>query len=178
MRRRIPREEEPAPTPKAPPKPPEGSPEGRQRAALRLAIQYPEVANSAFDALGADAFMSPLYRGIRDAIEAAGGCANAVDDHNWVPSIQEHVDDLVAQAVVSEIAVEDIPVDQENLSSYAESIFASLEEGWVGRQVAELKSALQRMNPSTDENYQDLFKDLVALEEYRRTLKEMAVKNS
>lgn len=178
LRRRLDMaEEEPSSTPKAPPKPPEGSPEGRQRAAVRLAIQYPEVANGAFDALGSEAFTSPLYRNIRDAVEAAGGCANAVDDHNWVPSIQEHLDDLVAQSVVSEIAVEDIPVDQDKLSSYAESIFASLEEGWVGQQVAELKSALQRMNPSTDENYQDLFKDLVALEEYRRTLKEMAVEN-
>lgn len=170
--------EEPQPAPKAPPRPAEGSGEGRQRAAVRLAVQYPSVANGAFDALGGDAFATPLYRTIRDAIEAAGGCANAVDDRNWVPAIQDNIDDLVVQSVVSEIAVEEIPTDPEKLASYAESIFASLEEGWVGRQVAELKSQLQRMNPSGDPNYQDLFKDLVALEEYRRTLKEAAVRNS
>ena len=158
-----------------PRKPSEGSEEGRQRAAVRLAIQYPHTAGAGFDALGSDAFTYPLYRTIRDAIEAVGGCTNAVVDHNWVPSIQEHIDDLVVQGVVSEIAVEDMPVDQEHMVSYAEGLFARLEEAWVGQQVAELKAALQRKNPSTDPDYHDMFKDLVALEEYRATLKQLAI---
>lgn len=158
-----------------PRKPLEGSEEGRQRAAVRLAIQYPKTAGAGFDALGSDAFTYPLYRTIRDAIEASGGCTNAVVDHNWVPTIQGHIDDLVAQGVVSELAVEAIPVDQEHIVSYAEGLFARLEEVWVGQQVAVLKAALQRKNPASDPEYQDMFKDLVALEEYRRTLKQVAI---
>lgn len=158
-----------------PRKPSEGSEEGRQRGAVRLAIQYPRTAGAGFDALGSDAFTYPLYRTIRDAIEAVGGCTNAVVDHNWVPSIQEHIDDLVVQGVVSELAVEDMPVDQEHMASYAEGLFARLEEAWVGQQVAALKASLQRKNPSTDPDYHDMFKDLVALEEYRATLKQLAI---
>ena len=158
-----------------PRKPSEASDEGRQRAAVRLAIQYPKTAGAGFDALGSDAFTYPLYRTIRDAIEACGGCANAVSDHNWVPAIQEHIDDLVVQGVVSELAVEDIPIDQEHIVKYAEGLFARLEEAWVGRQVAELKATLMRKNPSTDPDYHEIFKDLVALEEYRTTLKQLAV---
>ena len=45
----------------------------------------------------------------------------------------------------------------------------------MGQQVAELKAALQRKNPSTDSDYHDMFKDLVALEEYRATLKQLAI---
>jgi len=142
---------------------------------VRLAIQYPKTAGAGFDALGSDAFTYPLYRTIRDAIEASGGCTNAVVDHNWVPTIQGHIDDLVAQGVVSELAVEAIPVGQEHIVSYAEGLFARLEEVWVGQQVAELKAALQRKNPASDPEYQDMFKDLVALEEYRRTLKQVAI---
>jgi DNA primase len=46
---------------------------------------------------------------------------------------------------------------------------------WVGQQVAELKSKLQRVAPADDpEEYRALFGDLVALEQYRRTLLEQA----
>jgi DNA primase len=45
----------------------------------------------------------------------------------------------------------------------------------VGRQVAEIKSKLQRMSPvEQSDEYHALFGDLVALEAYRRSLLEQA----
>jgi len=53
------------------------------------------------------------------------------------------------------------------------SVLARLQEVWVGKQVAELKSRLQRIAPAEDpEEYHALFGDLVALEQYRRGLLE------
>ena len=46
---------------------------------------------------------------------------------------------------------------------------------WVGRQIAEVKSKLQRMSPvEQGDEYHSLFGDLVALESYRRSLLEQA----
>lgn len=44
-----------------------------------------------------------------------------------------------------------------------------LQAVWVGNQIAELKSTLERLRPSDDE-YNNLFGDLVALEQYRTGL--------
>jgi DNA primase len=45
----------------------------------------------------------------------------------------------------------------------------------VGRQIAEVKSKLQRMSPiEQGDEYHQLFGDLVAMEAYRRSLLEQA----
>jgi len=52
-------------------------------------------------------------------------------------------------------------------------VLSRLQEVWVGKQVAELKSKLQRISPADDpDEYHALFGDLVALEQYRRGLLE------
>jgi len=56
-----------------------------------------------------------------------------------------------------------------------DSLIARLREAVVARQVAELKSRLQRLSPLDDaEEYRTLFGDLVALEQYRKALGEQA----
>ena len=50
-----------------------------------------------------------------------------------------------------------------------------LQEVWVGRQIAEVKSKLQRMSPvEQGDEYHALFGDLVAMEAYRRSLLQQA----
>jgi DNA primase len=54
-------------------------------------------------------------------------------------------------------------------------VLARLQEVWVGRQIAEVKSKLQRMSPvDHSDDYHALFGDLVAMEAYRRSLLEQA----
>ena len=65
--------------------------------------------------------------------------------------------------------------DEERLPRYVAGVLARLQEVWVGRQVAEVKSKLQRMSPvEQSDEYHALFGDLVALEAYRRSLLEQA----
>jgi DNA primase len=53
-----------------------------------------------------------------------------------------------------------------------------MEERWVGAEIAELKSRMQRMRPdlgaAEKKEYNATFADLMALEKYRRTLQEQA----
>jgi DNA primase len=74
------------------------------------------------------------------------------------------------------LGVEAIRVDdEEKLPRYIGGVLARLQEVWVGRQVAEVKSKLQRMSPVEQaDEYHALFGDLVALEGYRRSLLEQA----
>ena len=52
---------------------------------------------------------------------------------------------------------------------------AGLQESLVGKQVAEIKSRLQRLSPVTDaDEYHELFGDLVPLEQYRNALRGQA----
>ena len=54
-------------------------------------------------------------------------------------------------------------------------MLARLQEVAVGRQIAEVKSKLQRMSPvEQGDEYHALFGDLVAMEAYRRSLLEQA----
>jgi len=80
-----------------------------------------------------------------------------------------------AAALVSELSVEAINVDDDRLPRYITGVLARLQEVWVGRQIAEVKSKLQRMSPvEQGDEYHALFGDLVAMEAYRRSLLEQA----
>ena len=79
-------------------------------------------------------------------------------------------------SLVNELGVEAINVDDdERLPRYIAGVLARLQEVWVGRQIAEVKSKLQRMSPvEQGDEYHALFGDLVAMEAYRRSLLEQA----
>jgi DNA primase len=79
-------------------------------------------------------------------------------------------------SLVSELAVDPMRVADDALTRYISGVLARLQEVWVGQQVAELKSKLQRMSPAEKpDDYNALFGDLIALEQYRRSLLELAV---
>src|ERR1700694_4513835 len=81
-----------------------------------------------------------------------------------------------AASLVNELGVEAIRVDDDDkLPRYIAGVLARLQEVWVGRQIAEVKSKLQRMSPvEQGDEYHALFGDLVAMEAYRRSLLEQA----
>lgn len=55
-------------------------------------------------------------------------------------------------------------------------MLAAVQENLVGRQIGEIKSKLQRLSPvEAADEYRALFGDLVALEQYRKALREQAV---
>ena len=153
-----------------------------QREALKLALQYPQIAGSYFDGITEDAYSNEAYRTIRRAISTLGGVTAGAEQAGveWLAAVAGEMPDLMARNFVSELAVEPIKLGETgnpdtDLEAYADSVLSRLQEARVGDQVAQLKAQLGRMRPSDDEeSYNSLFADLVALEQARRELNDRA----
>jgi DNA primase len=145
-----------------------------QREALKAALQFPAFAGPVFDSLTADSFTHPGYVAVRTAIEAAGGAAAGIVGAEWIDKVRQSASSQNQVMLINALTAEAIQVDSdERLPRYIGSVLAKLQEVWVGRQVAEVKSKLQRMSPVEHaDEYHALFGDLVALEAYRRSLLE------
>jgi DNA primase len=144
-----------------------------ERETLKIAVQAPGLAAADLDALDDADFTHPTYRGVRQAMAAAGGAAGA--DHGWVSALHECAADPESRSMVSALAVEQLPVAQPT-TAYAQAYVARLRELTAARRIEALKSRLQRTNPveqTTD--YNRMFGELVALEQHRRALRERAI---
>ncbi|ORB75989.1 DNA primase [Mycobacterium scrofulaceum] len=146
-----------------------------QREALKSALQYPALAGPVFDTLTVESFTHPGYAAVRGAIEAAGGTSSGVTGGQWIDAVRQRAGSDLTAGLVSELGVEAVQVDDEKLPRYIAGVLARLQEVWMGRQIAEVKSKLQRMSPiEQGDEYHALFGDLVAMEAYRRSLLEQA----
>jgi DNA primase len=147
-----------------------------QREALKSALQYPALAGPVFDALTVESFTHPGYAAVCTAIEAAGGTGTGIGGGEWLDAVRQKAPSPPAAGLISELGVETIRVDDDDkLPRYIAGVLARLQEVWVGRQIAEVKSKLQRMSPvEQGDEYHALFGDLVAMEAYRRSLLEQA----
>ena len=146
-----------------------------QREALKSALQSPALAGPVFDTLTVDSFTHPGYAAVRAAIEAAGGTCTGVAGAEWIDAVRQRTTSALTAGLISELGVEAIQVDDERLPRYIGGVLARLQEVWMGRQIAEVKSKLQRMSPiEQGDEYHALFGDLVAMEAYRRSLLEQA----
>ena len=143
-----------------------------QREALKSALQYPALAGPVFDALTVESFTHPGYAAVCTAIEAAGGTGTGIGGAEWLDAVRQKAPSPAAAALISELGVESMRVDDDDkLPRYISGVLARLQEVWVGRQIAEVKSKLQRMSPvEQGDEYHALFGDLVALEAYRGSL--------
>jgi DNA primase len=165
-----------APTERAAARPDPRDPTLRpQREALKSALQYPALAGPVFDTLTVDSFTHPGYAAVRAAIEAAGGTSTGVTGAEWIEAVRQQTTSDLTAGLISELGVEAILVDEEKLPRNIAGVLARLQEVWMGRQIAEVKSRLQRMSPiEQGDEYHALFGDLVAMEAYRRSLLERA----
>ncbi|MEV5834089.1 DNA primase [Nocardia sp. NPDC052112] len=150
-----------------------------QRQALGAALQYPAMAGAVFDSIETEAFTHPAYAAVRAMIAEAGGTASGLSGAEWVNAVSDGTEDLTMRALVSELSGEQMPVKSANdIQRFVTGVLARVQEAWVGRQIAELKSKLQRVS-STEQTdaYMALFGDLVALEQYRKSLLTQAMGN-
>ncbi len=146
-----------------------------QREALKSALQYPALAGPVFDTLTVESFTHPGYAAIHAAIETAGGTSSGVTGGQWIEAVRDQAPSRLTAGLISELGVEAIQVDEEKMPRYIAGVLARLQEVWMGRQIAEVKSKLQRMSPiEQGDEYHALFGDLVAMEAYRRSLLEQA----
>ena len=151
-----------------------------EREALKIALQLPAIAGPQFDALDEAAFLVPAHRALRAAIAAAGGASAARGGPGWMSAIEAQLSDERVRRGVHALAVEPLRTGPEGgteaTDRYADSVLARLQEIVTSRQLAALKSRLQRINPQENaEEHTRLFGELIALERYRRVLRERAI---
>jgi DNA primase len=168
---------EAAATAPKPPKPPvDEAIAALEREVLKVAVQMPAVAGPEFDALTPDAFLVDAYRQVRTAIAAAGGTAAGVTGPAWTEAISAHLDDERNRRGVHALAVEPLRAGRDGAERYAAAVLARIHEVVAGRQIATIKSKLQRMNPQEQpDEHARLFGELIALESYRRNALERAI---
>ncbi|MCW0216404.1 MAG: DNA primase [Pseudonocardia sp.] len=152
-----------------------------QREALKAALQIPAVAGPPYDELPEQAFTHPAFAAVHKGIQAAGGVCAGMQGSAWIEAASAECGPE-ERKLVSELAVEplelprrrngDVATDE---SRYIGSVLAGVRLALVDQQIAEVKSRLQRTNPVEEfEVYNELFGDLVPLEQYRIALRDKA----
>lgn len=142
-----------------------------QRSALKAALQMPELAGPVYDSLPDDAFTHPAYVAVHQAIRAVGGAASGLSGSALADAVLEHCPQQTLRRLVGELSVESMPTKDETDTRFVSAVLAGLQKELTGRQIAEIKSRLQRLNPVDHaEDYRVLFGDLVALEQYHKAL--------
>lgn len=150
-----------------------------EREALKCALQIPHHVAAWYASVEDDAFPSELHLLIHHAIIAVGGPVAATSGHEWVAAVQAACPDDTVRAYVRELTMDPLlsaAATDDSLRNYGSAVVARLLEMDATRRIVELKGRLQRTNPESDEaSYGRMFADLLALEQYRRGLREHAM---
>ncbi len=139
-----------------------------EREVLKARLQMPTLISN-WREIESGAFSHPAY------IQLAQIIAQAEEKS----SIEiEQITDENMRSLFTELNVEPIRADGEVTGHYVESIVARLREVGISREIAELKSSLQRLNPvENEQEYNQAFASLVALETTRRGLHDLALRS-
>ena len=148
-----------------------------EREAVKAALQVPEVAGPAFDAVPVAAYTDPDYAAVAAAVAATGGAAAAtVTGPAWLDLVAAECERESARAQLTALAVEPLRSVGEADTGYVHAVLARLQEIATVRQVTALKGKLQRMNPvESPDEYTKVFGQLLALEQQARSLRERAM---
>jgi DNA primase len=149
-----------------------------ERQALKLAIQRPALCGPAFDELPSAIFTVPAHAAVCELIAASGGVASARSAREWSERLRAAAPNDNARGFVTRLAVEGLEVPGptgEPDAKFAEAVLARVEELSVSRDIATIKSRLQRLSPVAEQaDYNRMFGDLVAFEQRRKVLSERA----
>jgi DNA primase len=139
-----------------------------EREVLKARLQMPSLISN-WREIESGAFSHPAYIQLAQIIAA-------VDEQSSIEI--EQISDENMRALFTELNVEPIRADGEVTGHYVESIVARLREVGISRAIAELKSSLQRLNPvENEQEYNQAFASLVALETTRRGLHDLALRS-
>jgi DNA primase len=146
-----------------------------EREVIKAALQLPDVVGKAFDELGPMAFLLAVHQQLQIAIGAAGGAAAAVGGPSWPSMVAANLPDgSEARSAVNALAVEPLRSGADAQPRYAEAMVNNLAEQVVAREVAQLKSKLQRLAGDSEE-VGAVFAQLAQLEQRRRELRLRAI---
>ncbi|MEU6131403.1 DNA primase [Saccharopolyspora sp. NPDC047091] len=154
-----------------PPRPRRDDPRWCQRETLKLALQVPALSGPVYDSLPEEAFTEPVYAELHQAIVAAGGTMSGLSGAGLVDAVGRECQDEVTRRLLTLLAVEALDTKSEEDPRYVAGVIARLQEIMVGRQIADIKSRVQRTSPTENpDEYNSLFGDMLALEQYRQSL--------
>ncbi len=143
-----------------------------EREALKCALQEPAHIADWYESVEETAYTHSAARRVHQAIAAAGFPSAAVTGLAWIDAVLETCEDDDVRRLVRELAVEPLPADEGKDDAYAVAVLSRLLELDASRRVQDLRGRLQRIDAGEQaEEYQRTFADLLALEEYRRSLR-------
>jgi len=159
---------------------------------LKVALQHPALAEPLLHRVDSEAFRSPSYRALHEALTKVGTGSTAGDHHTaaggtpagpvpaygpaWVEAVLNAAADDGVRQVARELSVEPVQVAEDAVARYTESVVLRLHEMWVSRRLVAVKARLQRTDPEAQAGpYNRLFGELIGLEQQRRQLREQAV---
>jgi DNA primase len=133
-----------------------------EKEALKLLMQFPDLAGDRLEALDDDHFTKESHRKVLALLRKSTGQAPA----EVIGRLQE---ERMAR-FLAELAVE--PVKGEVGKEYAERVFSRLEEFFLSRRIDIMKKRLERLNPLTEStSFDSLYGELIALEGERRKVR-------
>jgi DNA primase len=139
-------------------------------------IQHPATVGRSAADVGGNDFTHPTYRAVWELVAAAGGPAAGAPDPGWASRLRDTATDPAVSSAISALGVEPLRTAKEPEPSYVAAHIYRLLELTAMRRIADLKSRLQRTNPvEHTADYNRMFGELVALEQHRRSMRELAV---
>jgi DNA primase len=119
-------------------------------------------------------FATPSYRRVFDFLRDVSPAVNGGGAGAIVTLAQDRGEQL--GRLVAALALEPTEADGDPTPEYAAAVFARLEEFHLSRQIDDLRSRLERLNPQKEAAaFEDLFGSMVELLGRRRRLGELAV---
>ncbi len=142
-----------------------------ERECLKLTFQYSDLVKTWFAQLTPDCFSHPKYREIFESI------SNAEINEISANIAHDATEDDDQRALIAALSVEEFKADVD--PRYIDSVFARVLEINAGRTIADLKSQLQRLDPTEQNTEHDrMFQELLSIEEFRRALREKSLGTS
>jgi DNA primase len=136
-----------------------------EKEALKLLLQFPDLAGDRLDSLDDDHFTKESHRKVLALLRKSTGQAPA--------EVIGRLQDERMARFLAELAVE--PVKGEVGREYTERVFSRLEEFFLSRRIDTMKKRLQRINPLTEStSFDSLYEELIALEGERRKVRARA----
>ena len=140
-----------------------------EREVLKVRLQFPELV-AEWNEIEQSAFSYPPYQSIRELIDGSSG--------STIQDLAAAVAPELA-SILSELLVEPVRTDGEVSERYVSAVISRIREVALSRQIAELKSTLQRVNPVDEpERYGLLFAEMVGMERLRQEQKARALGES
>lgn len=143
-----------------------------EREALKAALQYPAAVSEWFSSVESSAFSHEKAVQVFEAISVAGGPTENKAGMQWIDAVLSAAPDDTVRDTIRELAVEPMPAEAGTDERYAVGMIARLLEIDSAKRIEELRGQLTRAEESGDST--EIMEQLLALESYRRSLREIA----